>query len=637
MKKIFAGELRILVFLMCAVMLYAAWYIHQSNAASFVYKADTEENFYYDVTDSTYVGEIVYPEYTMRELGLRFDTGEGMTDKDFVRIRLEGDSIQQTWRVEGTSIEKDQILWLPLQGYDVGKGKLKLEISGEGSTYKAIAIGNEMTEEGETLETIAYQALVSETPKSLIYIGVFLAVLFVFFIFIVVSEKGTYVRLFLVLWVVLGSVYLAVLPIMSEPDSKNHYCRAYEISQGQFISQRDQWGEASGYFSIPEDWAGINSDNIRISAYEVYHNSGFLVEEKTENKYHYNNIALYSPFSYLPQAAGILFGRQLTNQMVVIVYMGRIFNYLAIGGVYCLTIALMPFARKYILWIALMPMNLHQAVSLAPDGMVTALICLLLAAVCYLRCQKNARVTGGMIALLYLTAFFLSQYKIVYVVVCMALFCIPKEKFKSIKIYYVHVILLGIVILSASLWWLNISSRFLAEQYVTSGDQVAYILKNPIHYIGIMWNTLWMQAKLYVEQIMGIYMGPLLIKNDETLLYLVYGAFLIKSVRDYNAAGDLADKKMKFNFAAFMLLTVVLIATCEYVQWTEYQSLLINGIQGRYFIPLILPALLIVGGMRQDDRKKERIQYALLIGLDLCVALNVGMSYLYLIGDSVLY
>ena len=50
-----------------------------------------------------------------------------------------------------------------------------------------------------------------------------------------------------------------------------------------------------------------------------------------------------------------------------------------------------------------------------------------------------------------------------------------------------------------------------------------------------------------------------------------------------------------------------LICASLYVQWTSLENEIIEGIQGRYFIPLIIfPALLIV---YNNDKKKRETRY----------------------------
>ena len=500
-------------------------------------------------------------------------------------------------------------------------------------------------------------------------------------------------KLFAALWLSLGLLYLLALPIMSEPDSKSHYFRATDVSEGHLISKRDADGNASGEFAIPEDWTGSSEDNVRLSAYEAAQYSSYSIREEEETVHTFNNTALYSPFSYLPQAIGLLIGRLLTGKITWIIYAGRIANFLMIGLVYLMAVTLMPYSKRYIIWAALMPMNLHQAVSLSPDGMVSALVVLMLSAVCMLRFREDARLTGRVIALLYLTSFFLSQYKIVYVGVCLLLFLIPKERFKSIRSYWTHVVILGAVVLISSLGWLSLASQSVLTQYADSHGQMMIVMKEPLFYTVVLIRTFYKKGLEYLDQLLGRYMGAFLVENNIVLIYAVLALFALISVLRYmqkrrvNAAPASAantripvsgekplgekletekdaasqqgqdasavpprkpsltdrlragriDLPTRILLLAVAALTILLICTSEYIQWTNYRESVVNGVQGRYFLPLIPLVLTALGGLHEDDMERDAPQYALLVGLNLCILLNVAVSFLYLTGSAVLY
>ena len=512
----------------------------------------------------------------------------------------------------------------------------------------------------------------------------------------VLFSQPSHEKLFAAVWLLLGILYLLSLPIMSEPDSKSHYFRAADVSEGHLISQRDADGNASGTSAVPEDWTGSSEDNVRLSSYEAMQYSSYNIREEEETVYTFNNTALYSPFSYLPQAVGLLIGRILTGKITWIIYAGRIANFLMIGLVYLMAVTLMPYSKRYIIWAALMPMNLHQAVSLSPDGMVSALVVLMMSAVCMLRFREDARLTGRVIALLYLTGFFLSQYKIVYVGVCLLLFLIPKERFRSVRSYRMHVVILGAVILVSSLGWLSLASQSVLTQYADSHGQLMIVLKEPLFYTVVLIRTFYKKGLEYLDQLLGRYMGAFLVENNMVLIYGVLALFVLISLLRYvqkrrentapasaaymqihshpvseeNSSGKGTaaaedspseqgraaaaapvgkhslwrrlraghiDLPARILLLAVTALTILLICTSEYIQWTVYRESVVNGVQGRYFLPLVPLVLTALGGLSEDDMERDAPQYALLIGLNLCILLNVAVSFLYLTGSTVLY
>ena len=90
----------------------------------------------------------------------------------------------------------------------------------------------------------------------------------------------------------------------------------------------------------------------------------------------------------------------------------------------------------------------------------------------------------------------------------------------------------------------------------------------------------------------------------------VWIAFLILFVYEicsHKRLGAAPHKYDQLIMALVFLGGAGLICASLYVQWTSLENEIIEGIQGRYFIPLIIfPALLIV---YNNDKKKRETRY----------------------------
>ena len=86
---------------------------------------------------------------------------------------------------------------------------------------------------------------------------------------------------------------------------------------------------------------------------------------------------------------------------------------------------------------------------------------------------------------MYVLTGFLCLCKVVYMPFCLLLFLIPKERFKSRKNYWFHVVCAGAVILILSFGWLAIASRYLCESQpgVDTAAQLVGILKDPAAFV----------------------------------------------------------------------------------------------------------------------------------------------------------
>ena len=430
-----------------AFLLYMAWYVYQSDGTEYYVSSDYEVTEYVEITNGRFETQIEYPEKELRRIGLTLTVQENAAEDAQLLVELTGDGVAESWIVTAGEVTSGETTWLILENPDIREAqtlRLVLSVSGEDNAWQILVGSNPAEEtEGEDAQDdaaadaaagedsgntgVVYCALVSSVSKVVIYLIAALVAVFIFAAFAFISSKPSEEHLFLVLWLLLGTVYMIAQPVMSEADSRTHYYRSADVAEGRWVTEQDEDGNWIGYYAMPESWVdGGNSS--RVSSYEALDYLDFSVDGET-TLFSYVNTAVYSPFTYLPQAIGIFLAQLFTDRLMVIVYAGRISNFLLTGLVYWLAVRLMPFSKKYIIWAALIPMNLHEAVSMAPDAMVSALIALLMAAALYLRYDPKSRLTANMLVLLYVTAFLITQDKIVYVGACMLLFLIPSSKF----------------------------------------------------------------------------------------------------------------------------------------------------------------------------------------------------------------
>lgn len=410
---------------------------------------------------------------------------------------------------------------------------------------------------------------------------------------------------------------------MFEPDAKSHYCRAYEISEGTFISEKDQLGNASGAYAFPEGWF-TEKNNVFIDHSDILKNIDFDISKEEKEYVTYNNTALYSPVTYITSSISLAIAKLFSTKMVFMLYIARFINFIISGCIFGIAIKIFPDLTLAISMVSLLPMNIHQAVSLSPDAVLTAVICLYISIILRLRFVEVEISLKWKISI-YLLSFILSQFKIVYVIFCLALFLIPQQKFKSKKNYIFHVIVLGILICISTLAWLHISSNFLLDQYSSSGKQIIFMLRNPIEYLIICLRTIITNGFAYVFTFLGCQMGAMSIYNSIPMIAVFTFAIFINLL--FCNKKVTVDKFTKIVFGIIIFLIIALVFACEYIQWTPYLNPTINGIQGRYFIPLLLPLLLMLNrNMDMKDEQSKKINF-LTYALNLCIVINIFVFY----------
>ena len=79
-------------------------------------------------------------------------------------------------------------------------------------------------------------------------------------------------------------------------------------------------------------------------------------------------------------------------------------------------------------------------------------------------------------------------------------------------------------------------------------------------------------------------------------------------------------------WTVIVVIIVVLTSTSLYIQFTPAYNDVINGIQGRYFLPLLLPVYLMLTGDSMKNRKKETfgmISSGIVLMTNICICISV--------------
>ena len=387
-------------------------------------------------------------------------------------------------------------------------------------------------------------------------------------------------RLFMCIAIlVIGIFYMKMIPPSMVPDEPAHLWRAYEISHGFLLSDTDEEGIGGNF--LPQ---GIEQ-YVWSDAFLDYDNLIFVP---------YPNTSLYSPVCYIPQVIGVKIGEIFTNNTWGLFRASRtgafVFCLLMCAG----AIYTVPFGRKVLFCAFVFPMSMQEMISVSPDGIVLSLAAFFMAYILnILYSDRKIRIKD--ILILGLMSFMLSMCKIVYLILVFLIFMIPKEKYEKKSHMMISRIALPAICVITNLIWLKIASGYLIEfnEGVNSGEQVKFILGHIPSYLVIALRTTKVWATTWIRTMAGSMLGWLNVPIPSfgwgvILILFTFEAAITKSESKYN----------KWNYVVVSLITITLgyalILTSLYVQWTPVQCEYINGIQGRYFIPLLFPGAFAV-------------------------------------------
>lgn len=425
-----------------------------------------------------------------------------------------------------------------------------------------------------------------------------------------------------IIWIIavflLGISFIRVMPGLSAPDEPSHYVSAYYLAnQLMMIHPDDEEGkviirkEDVALEDINEERAKVNYDYVDDT--EVF---GQIPLEK--NYYEVRNWkklheadpgtttsshirVVTSPFVYLPQAIGICIGRMVNATALTTLNLAKIMNLLVFCVLVFLAVCIIPFGKGIMMGSVLLPMTLNLAASTSYDAMLIGCAYIFLAEILHLAYAADSVEWKNIIILAIILAV-MSPCKIVYSLMVFLLLIIPKEKFKNTGMY----IATWLILIAAAIGVTALINAGAISTYAASsitdvpwsqepGFTVSYVLHHPLESARVVYDTLMYQGEYYHETMIGAYLG-----NVSESLDVPYFIIMILSagLLMLPLSASEQEKMLKGKDKLIILIVGVIIAGLllgsMMISWTPLSSPVILGVQGRYFLPLLPAALMLI-------------------------------------------
>ena len=392
---------------------------------------------------------------------------------------------------------------------------------------------------------------------------------------------------FLVLALLTGSLLALLLPLGQAPDEGAHAIRVDALSHGRVLGHRE--GADGGFTNAPtllevarqtpEGQVQTRAEREAADTVE-WGGAARFVELGT--------IATYFPAAYLPAALAVKVVRLLQATPAQAFLAGRLANVLVFSLLGTAALALAKRGRALIAAALLLPMSLALSASLSGDGVLIGSAAL--AAACTTRGGAREWWTAaGLITLIGLT-------KLPYAPLLLVLLAATRPAVPT---------RLGVVALSLGLmlgWaafnqvtvigafsrppyeagplWPGPPRRFAA---VDPMAQLEVLKADPTRTVTVVAQTLLEQERLW-RQMVGV-LGWLFILLPSWVYSMWIGVLALVTL------GLLVEAGPGPRLAVAGLLGIGLgawaIMLAQYLGWTEVGATTINGLQGRYFLPLL--------------------------------------------------
>lgn len=406
-------------------------------------------------------------------------------------------------------------------------------------------------------------------------------------------------RVFLFLGIFFGVMIMIFTPPFLYPDENAHFYRTLGIIDGQIVVQKPD-EEHSGSF-LPKSVHELEKATKfydfltdrdclkeKISFKDISEASSYT---KNGEKIFINHIntALYSPVAYMPQVTGMKFMEMFTPSLLYIMFGGKIFNFLFYLILGFFAIRSLPFLKWVGVLILLAPINLSLAGSLSTDPVLLSSSMLFFAKILQYSVGDDSKIGWKQVVLLAVLAFIIGQVKQNFLIVFFV-FLIPKKKFCGG--YFVKMATVVVPSVVLSLVWGKIASSVLVPgNGAKPVEQAVYILSHPIEYLQTFLRTSRIFSRMLREMV-GV-LGWLNIRLDWWAYGLYYIFFVLNvffSIDVESKGREMFSLKQKLIILSLSLLIIFVVSTNMYIVWSHVGADLIDGIQGRYFASVLLPA-----------------------------------------------
>jgi Predicted membrane protein (DUF2142) len=416
-----------------------------------------------------------------------------------------------------------------------------------------------------------------------------------------------------------ATVLLAVIvPPFQVPDEPNHFMRAAQIADGTLIGSRVAVVGANGLIG------GGSVDPAILSAAAPFDAVRFHPDQRvkradweprirwsrTRIATAFPNTAMYPPFFYLPSALGILIGRAAHWTILQTLILSRFLTGATAVTLGAAAIVIADGAAAWIFTILTLPMTLFLFASVSQDALILA--CSALAGSCLVRLLRlrgpgDPKLIGVLVIMLGLVAMARPPYGTV-LLLPIGLTRMPIRWRVMAAMTIAALVVIWSTIAAIATW-----TPFFSVVGADPGAQLTRLITDPVLIARVAFATVSRYGPYYVAHAIGV-LGWL----DTSLPRAYYGAaVLMLGVAAVAAMLGTGGKRMRVHSALTVAATVAAssaaIFVTQYLIWTVPGNPLIEGVEGRYFLPIALIGTAILPSLRESPAGYLRNPLAFLV------------------------
>lgn len=431
---------------------------------------------------------------------------------------------------------------------------------------------------------------------SLKYYIMVLFIVIYFVIVYIINNFGKKIKpyQFFVLMLIYIVPLLFIYPPLEVPDEPVHFKISYGLGQKTFKSFK------TSKISVPKNIECLNYSGVesRDKVKELNDIKKCIKQKKNISLSRIFGTKANSGFTFLGYVFSALFLKIadiISNSPLIIFYFGRIGNLLISLFIIYKALKISPVHNRVLLLIVTIPMFIQQMISYSYDSVLNSLSILFIA---YFLAIINDRykIDYRLKIKLFLILLFIFSIKLIYLPIAILICLIPKDKFGSLKnkILYISEIIIGLILFKVLFdYFFNNNTNI-----IPSGkSNLMFLMNHPLKIFSIIINTFKFNFKFYMESLFGYFSWFRFKINSLTIFtYIIIYLYVI--------LGEKSVLQNRINDKIWIFISnLVMIAAIfgsMYLCWSAYGLNYVDGVQGRYFIPIIgLISLLLISKKRR--------------------------------------
>lgn len=436
----------------------------------------------------------------------------------------------------------------------------------------------------------------------------------------------------------LSLVLTIVIPPMQVPDENAHLIRAAGLADGQVMLKKHS-KESPGTQTVDTALIEYSSRWLKVADRTVDHASRDMYDITSAmhwSGHHvktFTSAAPYYPMLYAPAAAGLAAGKAFDQPVGISIAWARIAMWASGMLVLFITLRIAQAGMHTICAAAVLPMTLQQAASINLDAITI----------------PTAFLVVAMISRGWFCATSGQQHPMQYAAraaawAIFAMLCLAKPVFLTLlapiswqalaKRQYSIALPIIATVATVIAWQAHVTGHFVDTRITLASPptRIASLFADPMPFLQLVTRSFEAYGEFYVESMIGRlgWLDVHLPSGTITIGIALLMSAVVADALSQNTLPAATRAMFLLAAAAYCAGTIVLL----WAAWTPPGSLLLFGVQGRYFIPM-LPVIAILLGTRNGTDRPARIASRVFIGVflihlaALCIDLPNAMIQRY--------